>query len=80
MATKREEIEDPRSCLNRAEDDEHIFVIVSHDRTGPGAVRDWAHRAKGQGASQEKVNGAMEAALQMEIWQRKHPERVKVPD
>lgn len=62
------------------EEREPTFTIRAQDRLGPAAVRDWAHRAKGAGVAQEKVNGAMEIALQMDIWQAKNPGRVKWPD
>lgn len=71
---KVDEISNPTSCLNKASDDEPLFVLRAHDRLAPATVRDWAHRAKGLGVRQEKVNDAMEAALQMEIWQKNHPE------
>lgn len=73
MATKRENVNDPSSCLNKAREDEPIFILRAHDRVAPAAVRDWAHRAHANGnASQLKVDGAMEVALEMERWQRQH--------
>lgn len=73
MSTKRETITSPLSCLNRAEDDEPVFVLRAHDRVAPATVRDWAQRAKNAGVHAEKIEEAMLVAYQMERWQRAHP-------
>ena len=39
---KREELSDARSCLNRARDDEWLFVLLGRDPAAPAAVRAWA--------------------------------------
>lgn len=57
---------------------EPVFVLRAQDRCAPAAVRDWAHRARGLGASEAKVEGAMNVALEMEAWQRLHG--CKTPD
>lgn len=74
MASKR--VGDP--SYDKAELDEPIFVLRAQDRCAPGAVRDWAARAKVQGASPEKVQGALDTAADMEAWQKIHG--AKVPD
>lgn len=38
---KRDELADPRSCMNRAADDEWTFVLLSRDAAAPVAVRAW---------------------------------------
>jgi|SRR5579864_106755 len=38
---KRDELADPNSCLNRAADDEMIFVLLGHDVAAPHAIREW---------------------------------------
>ena len=38
---KKEEIADPNSCLNRAADDEILFVLRSKDATAPMVIRFW---------------------------------------
>jgi len=38
---KRLELTHPQSCLNRAEDDEYLFVLLARDETGPSTVRYW---------------------------------------
>jgi hypothetical protein len=39
--TKRQEIDDPNSCLNRGPDEELKFVIRDVDITAPATVREW---------------------------------------
>lgn len=42
---KRDELTDPGSCLNRARDDEWLFVLLGRDISAPFAVRAWVeHR------------------------------------
>lgn len=36
------EIHDPDSCLNKAKDDELIFVLRAHDPSAPDTIRGWA--------------------------------------
>ena len=40
---KANEIADPSSCLNRAAEDEPIFVLRAHDELAAGVVRHWAN-------------------------------------
>lgn len=49
---KRLEISDPNSCLNKAGDDELIFVIRDVDVAAPGTVRDWCSRRIKAGKNQ----------------------------
>jgi uncharacterized protein (UPF0147 family) len=35
------ELTDPRSCLNRAEQTELIFVLLARDVSAPAAIRAW---------------------------------------
>ena len=41
---KRQMLNDPQSCLNKAGDDEIIFVLREKDLTTAGAIRDWVKR------------------------------------
>jgi hypothetical protein len=66
------------SCYAKAAPDEPIFVLRAQDRCAPKAVRMWADFARSQGAPVEKVEEAMDLALEMESWQRTHG--AKVPD
>jgi hypothetical protein len=38
---KREELTNPASCLNRAAEDEMLFVLLGRDAAAPAAVRAW---------------------------------------
>lgn len=38
---KRDELSDPNSCMNRANDDEWTFVLLGRDIAAPRAVRAW---------------------------------------
>mgnify|MGYP001583639945 CR=1 FL=1 len=39
--TKREMLADPNSCLNRAADDEPVFVLLARDVAAPPAISSW---------------------------------------
>jgi hypothetical protein len=72
---KRDEIAFHDSCLNKAADDEPIFVLRAHDALAPAVVRAWATLAAGAGAPFEKFKSACDLAELMEKW----PNR-KLPD
>ena len=38
---KKDEISNPNSCLNKAKDDERIFVLRAKDLAAPSAIREW---------------------------------------
>jgi len=38
---KLQELSDPNSCLNRAKDDELLFVLLARDPAAPWAIRAW---------------------------------------
>jgi hypothetical protein len=38
---KWDELSDPDSCLNRAHDDEILFVLLARDKASPATVRFW---------------------------------------
>ncbi len=70
MATKRENLEDPNSCLNKAGDDEPIFVLRAKDLKAPDTIRHWAMLAAGTGYCRaEKIHEAYKVAEAMEKWQ-----------
>lgn len=73
MSTKHND-----TCLQKAGDDEPIFVLRAQDVLAPGLVRDWAQQARREGAPPHKVDEARELASLMEVWQREHG--CKVPD
>lgn len=38
---KRDELASPHSCLNKARDDEMVFVLLGRDPAAPAAIRAW---------------------------------------
>ena len=68
MGKKRDELSNPHSCLNKAHDDEPIFVLRGQDKLAANHVRHWARLAKAAGTPIEKVNEALLLALEMEEW------------
>lgn len=38
---KRYELTDPKSCLNKASDEENLFVLLGRDPAAPAAIRAW---------------------------------------
>lgn len=73
--TKREELSNPESCLNKAADDEPIFVLRAKDMLSPLAIEAWAEAAEDYGVPKDKIAEARALAARMSEW----PDR-KVPD
>lgn len=70
---KRQEIENPESCLNRAEIDEPLFIIRAKDKVSASAVRTWAEWAQMTGVHEpEKIQEARAIAEDMENWRREN--------
>jgi hypothetical protein len=77
--TKRENLADPNSCLNKAEDDEPLFILRASDPLAPALVRLWASRHD-RGVQEGtllntledagKSGSAMAVAAKMEGWRR----------
>ena len=65
--TKKENLENPNSCLNHAADDEPIFVLRGKDIIAPKVVEAWAMYAGGIHEI-EKVDAALDVAVQMRAW------------
>ena len=38
---KRDELSHPESCLNKAADEELLFVLLGRDPAAPSAIRHW---------------------------------------
>ena len=73
---KRQEIADPASCLNRAADDEPIFVLRARDPLAAKLVEDWAARAVLAGLHEEKAQAAFRFAQAMRAWREAHTTKV----
>jgi len=80
---KREEIENPESCLNKAASDEPLFVLRANDENAPASVAAWARDyIVGKGGwgnmsdnQKKKYAEAMDIASSMRIWQMHHHKR-----
>jgi len=77
---KRQELATHDSCLNRAHDDEPVFVLRANDASAPSAVRAWAafylKRKRSGGswtqAAEDKAREARQLADDMENWRREN--------
>lgn len=62
---KHEEMSDPTSCLNKAADDEIIFVVLEQDDAAPDTIRFWVNKRIELGKnkpSDRKMTSALELA------------------
>lgn len=87
---KQDIINNPNSCLNKAADDEPLFILRSTDELSPKCVRDWACRLLVKADETQKTDAALaqkqrekaarafEDAGQIEAYQARHGK--KVPD
>jgi hypothetical protein len=76
---KRDELANPKSCLNQAADDEPIFTLRANDELAASIVRSWAGhyhfiKATEYGLIDErqraKYNDALQLADQMDAWRK----------
>ncbi len=58
---KSDDLSDPNSCLNRAKDDELIFVLLGRDRAAPVAVRAWVEERIRSGKNQRTDTTILDA-------------------
>ncbi len=64
-----DELTDPKSCINKASDDEPIFVLRANDPLAAGVVDYWANQAEGGNLHEVwKINTARELAQEMRRW------------
>jgi hypothetical protein len=75
---KRDELSNPESCINKAADDEPVFVLRAQDVLAATTVRLWADMALLHGTPFEKLGEAYGLARLMDDWQAEHT--AKVPD
>jgi hypothetical protein len=80
---KRDELKEPNSCLNRADEVEPLFVLRANDENAPAAVSAWARDyivSKGGWGSmtddqKKKYAEAMDIASSMRIWKMQQNKR-----
>ena len=66
---KTDEMTDPSSCINKAADDEPLFVLCANDPLAAGVVDYWANQAEGTNLHEiYKINIARELAQEMRRW------------
>lgn len=68
---KSEVLKDPNSCLNRAADDEPIFVLRGKDAIAAATIRHWATMALGT-HEPDKIAAARSDAGEFEDWRYKN--------
>lgn len=54
-------------CLEKAADNEMLFVLRAQDKSAPKVVLHWIAK-NFENASEEKLREAFEAAMQMKRW------------
>ncbi len=67
---KRDEMEYSESCLNKARDDERLFVLLARDPAAPAAIRAWVKERIRLGKNalhDEQVVEALDCAAHMEV-------------
>lgn len=73
---KSDEVSNPLSCLNRAELDEPVFVLLARDVTASDVVRTWCAdrvRAGKNTHADPQIREALALADQMDRWRAAHP-------
>jgi hypothetical protein len=71
---KRDELTDPTSCINKAADDELVFVLRAKDAAAPATIRAWIKERVERGMNVEgdaKLIEAERCAEAMERWHGK---------
>ena len=66
--------------IERAADDEPLFVLRAHDRLAIAAIEAWITAAMQHHVSAVKVADAWAHRDLMQQWQIDHPDRVKIPE
>ncbi len=69
---KQFELSNQTSCLNRAKNEEMIFVLLGRDPAAPGAIKEWCHLRIAHGknkAGDGQIIDAMQCATSMEEYQ-----------
>jgi hypothetical protein len=77
---KRDELGTQTSCLNRADDDEPVFVLRANDENAPAIVMEWMRcyvRSKGgvgnmSTLQQRKAVEAEQLASDMRVWKMRN--------
>jgi hypothetical protein len=68
------ELESVNSCLNRAKNDETVFVLLARDECAPLVIRTWCGLRVGMGKNKwedEQIQDALRCAEAMELEREK---------
>ena len=77
--TAQQERSQEDSVLNRAKDNEPVFVIVASDAVAVEVIEFWAFLASDNGASSDKIDAALGVARAMLAWRKDHRIQPRVP-
>ena len=69
---KSDELKNPNSCLNRARDDEWLFVLIGRDVAAPDTIRFWCDERIRLGKNEPEdpqIRRALRCAQEMEAGQ-----------
>lgn len=71
---KSDELMKPSSCLNRAKDDEVLFVLLARDEAAPAAIRAWIVeriRLGKNSPADAQISEAVTCIGKMEDWRKR---------
>ncbi len=69
---KKKEIKSPNSCLNKAKDDEMLFVLLGRDSAAPATISFWITERIRQGKNQHDDPQIVEAMQCARIMQEQN--------
>lgn len=79
---KRDELKDPESCLNRAQMNEYMFVLLGRDEAAPATIRAWVRERVRLGKNEwtdPQISEALVCAERMEAGKPYHaPQLVEI--
>lgn len=73
---KRDELNNPDSCMSKARDDEMTFVLLGRDAAAPVAIRAWIDARIRLGKNEpgdDQISEAEECAQTMELERQPKP-------
>lgn len=71
--TRTKELADPTSCINKANDDEPVFVLRAKDPLAPDVIRAWCAVAENEEIhSKLKIDEALIIADRMDEYREEH--------
>lgn len=60
--------------------DEPLFALRGQDKLAVQAISDYGSISSANGVHQDQQHAVQKALDQFKVWQRAHPDRVKLPD